>query len=182
MARNMHRKLFKWTYFYLVSGMFIPFNIIMLPLIKLLYATGLNSYVGLILGYVFYGLPANVFLTVGYLHSVPRELEESAVIDGATVWQTFWRVIFPLMKPINATITIFTMLNAWNDFMLPMLLIRDKSLMTLPLIQYAFQGQYNTDYGLAFASYLMALLPAVIFFLFAQRWIVSGLVSGAVKS
>jgi raffinose/stachyose/melibiose transport system permease protein len=181
-ARNMQRKLFKWIYLYLVSGMFIPFNIIMLPLIKLLYASGLNNFVGVILGYVFYGLPANVFLTVGYLHSVPRELEESAVMDGANVWQTFWRVIFPLMKPINATISIFTMLNVWNDFLLPMLLIRDKSLMTLPLIQFAFQGQFNTNYGFAFASYLMALLPALIFFLFAQRWIVSGLTSGAIKS
>ncbi|MFD0711989.1 carbohydrate ABC transporter permease [Paenibacillus sp. GCM10027626] len=181
-ARNMHRKFFKAVYYYLVSGMFVPFNIIMLPLIKLLHGASMNNFTGLILGYMFFGLSQNVFLTVGYLHSVPKELEESAVIDGASVWQTFWKVIFPLMKPINATISVFTMLLVWNDFLLPMLMIRDKSQMTLPLIQFVFQGQFNTDYGLAFASYLMALLPAVLFYIFAQKWIISGLTSGAVKS
>lgn len=181
-GRNMHRKPFKAMYFYFVSGLFIPFHIIMLPFIKLLSSAGLDNFMGVILGYVFFGLPQNIFLTVGYLQSIPKELEESAIMDGAGVLQTFWQVIFPLMKPISATISVFTMLLVWNDFLLPMLVIRSKSHMTLPLIQYAFQSQFNTDYGLAFASYLMALLPAVLFYIAAQRWIVSGLVAGAVKS
>lgn len=181
-ARNMHKKTFKAMYFYFVSGLFVPFTIIMLPLIKLLYSAGLNNHAGLILGYVFFGLPQNVFLTVGYLQSVPKELEESAIMDGAGIIQTFRKVIFPLMKPINAAISVFTMILVWNDFLLPMLLIQKNSQMTLPLMQFAFQGKFQTDYGLAFASYLMALLPAVLFYLVAQRWIVSGLMSGAIKS
>ncbi len=181
-GRNMHRRAFKVMYFYFISGMFIPFTIIMMPLIKMLNYAHLDNFTGIVLGYVFFNLPPHVFLTVGYLRSVPADLEESATIDGAGALYTFWKIVFPLLKPINATIAVFTMLGVWNDFLLPSLLIRDPNWMTLPMIQYVFQGQFMSDYGLAFASYLMAILPSILFYLFAQKWIVSGLTTGAMKS
>ena len=101
----------------------MPFPIIMLPVVKQTSLLGLDNQVGLILLYVVYGLSLNVFIYVGYLQSIPQELEEAALTDGASVWTTFWRIIFPLLTPINATIGILTCLWAWNDFLLPLVIL-----------------------------------------------------------
>jgi raffinose/stachyose/melibiose transport system permease protein len=181
-ARNMQRGFFKALYFYFVSAMFIPFPIIMLPIVKETTALGMNNKWGLIALYVVYGLAFNLFVYVGYIRTLPYELEEAAIMDGTTVWGTFWRIIFPLLIPIHATIGILTCLWAWNDFLLPLIILSDPEMATLPLVQYVFQGQFSTDYNLAFASYLLALLPMVIIYLFAQRWIINGITQGAVKA
>jgi raffinose/stachyose/melibiose transport system permease protein len=180
-SRNMDKRLFKALYFYFVSALFVPFPIIMLPVVKQTSAFGLDNHVGLILLYVVYGLAFNIFVYVGYLQSLPRELEEAAAVDGASVWTTFWRVVFPLLAPINATVGILTCLWAWNDFLLPLVILASPNAQTLPLVQFVFQGQFNVNYSLAFASYLMALAPMVLVYLFAQRWIISGVTRGAVK-
>jgi raffinose/stachyose/melibiose transport system permease protein len=180
-ARNMHRKFFKGLYFYFVSALFIPFPIIMLPIVKQTSALGLNNPAGLILLYVVYGMAMNIFIYVGYIRSIPKELEEAAIIDGCNTWGVFWKVIFPLLTPINATVGILTCLWAWNDFLLPLVILSDSEDATLPLVQYVFQTEFGTDYNLAFASYLLALAPMVIIYLFAQRWIIGGVVKGAIK-
>jgi raffinose/stachyose/melibiose transport system permease protein len=180
-SRNMHKRLFKSLYFYFVSALFVPFPIIMLPVVKQTSAFGLDNHVGLILLYVVYGLAFNIFVYVGYLQSLPRELEEAAAVDGASVWTTFWRIVFPLLAPINATVGIITCLWAWNDFLLPLVILASPNAQTLPLVQFVFQGQFNVNYSLAFASYLMALAPMVLVYVFSQRWVISGVTRGAVK-
>lgn len=102
-------------------------------------------------------------------------------MDGASAWGTFWKVIFPLLAPMNATVAILTALYAWNDFLLPLVILTNPADATLPLTQYIFQSEFSTNYNLAFASYLLAMLPLVIVYLIAQRWIISNVTRGAVK-
>ncbi|MEK8130314.1 carbohydrate ABC transporter permease [Paenibacillus filicis] len=180
-ARNMKQRFFKGLYFYLISAMFIPFQIIMLPVVKVTTDFGMNNIPGLIILNVVYGLAFNTFVYVGYIRSIPYELEEAATVDGTSTWGTYWKIIFPLLAPINATIGILSWLASWNDFMLPLILLGDPNSYTLPLVQYVFQGQFSTDFNLAFASYLLALLPMIIVYLFAQKWIINGITQGAVK-
>ena len=180
-ARNMHKRFYKFLFYYFVSAMFVPFPIIMLPIVKQTSAWGIDNLVGLIMLYVVYGLAFNVFIYVGYIKSIPKELEEAAIMDGASTWGVFWKVIFPLLAPMNATVGILTTLWAWNDFMLPLVILSDQDLATLPLVQYIFQSQFSTDYNLAFASYLMALAPMILVYIFAQKWVISGVTKGAIK-
>jgi raffinose/stachyose/melibiose transport system permease protein len=180
-ARNQSKRFFRFLYYYFISAMFIPFSIIMLPIVKQTSALHMNNPVGLIFLYVVFGLSFNIFVYVGYLRSIPNELEEAAAIDGCGVWLRFWRIIFPLLLPINATIAILTALWGWNDFMMPLLLLTDPADATIPLVQYVFRSQYQTDYNLAFASYLMALLPMLVVYIIAQKWIIHGITQGSVK-
>jgi raffinose/stachyose/melibiose transport system permease protein len=180
-SRNMKRKLFKGMFFYFISALFVPFPIIMLPMIKWAAFLHMDNRFGLILLYVVYGLAITIFLYVGYLRSIPQEIEEAAYVDGASVWTTFWKVIFPLLAPINATVGIITCVWAWNDFMLPLVILSHPDDRTLPLAQYVFQGQFTTNYTVGFASYLMALAPMLIVYLFAQRWVISGVTRGSIK-
>lgn len=180
-ARNMHRRFFKGLYFYFVSALFVPFPIIMLPVAKQTALLGLDNRAGLILLYVVYGLAFNIFIFTAYIRSIPNELEEAAVIDGASTWAIFWRIIFPLLAPMNATVGILTCLWAWNDFLLPLVILSDPGSATLPLVQYVFQSQFQTNYPAAFASYLMAMAPLLVVYVFAQRWVISGVTRGAVK-
>ncbi|MFC0272186.1 carbohydrate ABC transporter permease [Metabacillus herbersteinensis] len=180
-ARNMHKRFYKFLFYYFVSAMFIPFPIIMLPIVKQTSAWGMDNLVGLIILYIVFNLSFNVFIYVGYIRSIPKELEEAAVMDGASTWGVFWKVIFPLLAPMNATVAIITCLGAWNDFMLPLVLLSDRDMATLPLVQYIFQSQFSTDYNLAFASYLMALAPMIIVYIFAQKWVISGVMKGSIK-
>lgn len=180
-ARNMHRKPFKIMYYYFVSALFIPFPIIMLPLVKQVSLFGMDNPTGLISLYIVYGAALNVFIYVGYIRSIPLELEEAAIMDGCSRWGVFWRVIFPLLSPINATIGILTCLWAWNDFLLPLIILGNPEDTTLPLAQYIFQSEFGADYNLAFASYLLALSPMVIVYIIAQKWIIGGVVRGSIK-
>ncbi|MDR2381668.1 MAG: carbohydrate ABC transporter permease, partial [Bifidobacteriaceae bacterium] len=131
--------------------------------------------------YTVFGLSTNVFLYTAFIRSIPIALEEAALIDGASHWRVFWQVVFPLLGPMNATVGILTCVWAWNDFILPLAVLTDPSSRTLQLAQYVFQGQYNTDYTTAFASYLMAMAPLLVVYLFAQRWVISGVVRGSIK-
>jgi raffinose/stachyose/melibiose transport system permease protein len=180
-ARNMHRKFFKGLYFYFLAAIFVPFPIIMLPVVKETALLGLDTPVGLILLYTVYGLSFNIFIFVAYIQSIPIELEEAARMDGASTWGVFWKVVFPLLTPMNATVGILTCVWAWNDFLLPLVILSDPSAQTLPLAQFIFQGQFNTNYTVAFASYLMALAPLLVVYVFAQKWVVSGVMRGSVK-
>lgn len=180
-GRNMQRKGYRFLYFYIVSGMFVPFAIIMLPIIKQTALMGIDNRFGVILLYSIFFMPLNLMLYTGYLKNIPLALEEAASIDGASTFTTFRKVIFPLMKPIHATVAILTALATWNDVMLPLVLLAGTGQNTLPIAQLNFQSQFGTNYNLAFASYLLALIPILIFYIIGQRQIIKGVVNGAVK-
>lgn len=181
-GRNKARK--KWynlVYMYVVSGMFVPFAILMMPLVKQTAQMGIANIFGVILCYVVFYMPMNLMLYSGYLVNIPIALEEAARIDGATTFRTFWKVIFPIMKPMHATVAVITALSVWNDVMTPLVIMSGSGVNTLPLAQMSFQTQFGTNYNLAFASYLLALLPILIFYIVCQKQILNGVVNGAVK-
>ncbi|MBL0886437.1 carbohydrate ABC transporter permease [Myceligenerans indicum] len=180
-ARNLDRTFFRGAYFYLLAALFVPFPIIMLPLVKETALLGLDNQAGLVVLYTIFGLSLNVFVYTAFIRSIPLELEEAARIDGASTWAVFWKVVFPLLGPMNATVGILTCVWAWNDFILPLVVLSDPAARTIPLAEYVFQGQYNTDYTVAFASYLMAMAPLLLVYVIAQRWVISGVVRGSVK-
>jgi len=174
-------KFYSFVYLYIVSGMFVPFAILMMPLVKQTAMIGLANWVGVIVLYVVFYMPMNVLLYSGYLVNIPMALEEAAYVDGATTWQTYWKIIFPIMKPMHATVAVLTALGTWNDVMTPLVIMSGSGMTTLPLAQMTFQTQFGTNYNLAFASYLLALLPILIFYLVCQKQILNGVVNGAVK-
>lgn len=180
-ARHLRHPFFRTVFLLLMSALFIPFPILMLPVVNEAAAFGLDNQAGLILLQVVFALSFNMFLYVAFIRAIPIELEEAARIDGATTWQVFWRIVFPLLAPMNATIGILVFLHTWNDFLLPLVVLSDPAQGTLPMAQYAFQGKQNVSYGPAFASYLMAMAPVVVAYLFSQRWVLSGVMRGSVK-
>ncbi|MCI5845654.1 MAG: carbohydrate ABC transporter permease [Oscillospiraceae bacterium] len=181
-GRNMARKKgYRFIYFYIVSGMFVPFAILMMPLVKETAILGLDNRVGVILLYLVFYMPINVMLYSGYLKNIPMAMEEAAEIDGASTWKTYWTVIFPMMKPMHATVAVLTALGTWNDVMTPLVIMSGTEGTTLPLAQLNFQTQFGTNYNLAFASYLLALIPILIFYIICQKQILNGVANGAVK-
>lgn len=181
-GRNMARKKgYRFIYFYIVSGMFVPFAILMMPLVKETAILGLDNRLGVILLYMVFYMPINVMLYSGYLKNIPLAMEEAAEIDGASAWKTYWTVIFPMMKPMHATVAVLTALGTWNDVMTPLVIMSGTKGTTLPLAQLNFQTQFGTNYNLAFASYLLALIPILIFYVICQKQILNGVANGAVK-
>ena len=174
-------KFYKFVYLFIVSGMFVPFAILMMPLVKQTAQLGIANIVGVIICYVVFYMPMNVLLYSGYLTNNPVALEEAARVDGASTWRTYWRIIFPIMKPMHATVAVLTALGTWNDVMTPLVIMSGSGMNTLPLAQMTFQTQFGANYNLAFASYLLALLPLLIFYLICQKQILNGVVNGAVK-
>ena len=175
------RKSFRFIYLYIVSGMFVPFSILMMPLVKQTAHMGLGNRAGVIVLYLVFYMPMNVLLYSGYLKNIPEALEEAADIDGASTWTTYWRVVFPMMKPMHATVAILTALGTWNDVMTPLVIMSGTGQNTLPLAQLNFQTQFGTNYNLAFASYILAQLQVRIFFMICQKQILNGVANGAVK-
>lgn len=182
-ARNMKKRFYKLIYMYFISGMFVPFAILMLPLVKQASLFHMDNIPGIIVLYVVFNMSMNTLLYVGYLKNIPVALEEAAYVDGANTWTIFWKIIFPLLKPMHATVAIMTALSTWNDVMMPLVLLSGSSegATTLPLAQLLFQTKFGTNYNVAFASYLLALLPILLFYIFAQKWIINGVTNGAVK-
>ena len=180
-VRNWDRKLFRWSFFYLLAAMFIPFPVVALPQIQLTGLLGLDNPLGVAILHIAFAMAFNTLLFTAFLRTIPLELEESMRMDGAGTWRVFWRLILPLLGPMCATVGIFAFIQSWNDFMMPSLIISDPALQTVPVLQNMFQTQFSNNYNVAFASYLMAMAPAIIVYLFAQRWVMSGLTQGAIK-
>ncbi|MDE6908845.1 MAG: carbohydrate ABC transporter permease [Lachnospiraceae bacterium] len=182
LGRNKAKsKFYSFVYLFIVSGMFVPFAILMMPLAKQTAEMGLGNWVGVVLLYVVFYMPMNVLLYSGYLVNIPVALEEAAKVDGASTWRTYWKIIFPVMKPMHATVAVLTALSVWNDVMTPLVIMAGSEQNTLPLAQLNFQSQFGTNYNLAFASYLLALIPILIFYVICQKQILNGVVNGAVK-
>lgn len=174
-------KFYSFIYLFIVSGMFVPFAILMMPLAKQTAEMGLANWIGVILLYVVFYMPMNILLYSGYLVNIPMALEEAARVDGASTWRTYWKIIFPIMRPMHATVAVLTALSVWNDVMTPLVILAGSDQNTLPLAQLNFQSQFGTNYNLAFASYLLSLIPILIFYVICQKQILNGVVNGAVK-
>ncbi len=182
LGRNKAKsKFYSFVYLFIVSGMFVPFAILMMPLAKQTAEMGLANWFGVVLLYVVFYMPMNVLLYSGYLVNIPMALEEAAKVDGASTWRTYWKIIFPIMRPMHATVAVLTALSVWNDVMTPLVIMAGSGQNTLPLAQLNFQSQFGTNYNLAFASYLLALIPILIFYIICQKQILNGVVNGAVK-
>lgn len=181
-GRSMkNSKFYNFAYLYIVSGMFVPFAILMMPLVKQTAQLGIANRFGVILLYTVFFMPLNLMLYKGYLVNIPIALEEASRIDGASTWKTFWNIIFPIMKPMHATVAVLTAMSTWNDVMTPLVIMSGTGKNTLPLAQLNFQTQFGTNYNLAFASYLLALIPILLFYIVCQKQILNGVVNGAVK-
>ena len=182
LGRNKaHSKFYSFVYLFIVSGMFVPFAILMMPLAKQTAELGLANWAGVIILYIVFYMPMNIMLYSGYLVNIPMALEEAAKVDGASTWTTYWKIIFPVMSPMHATVAVLTALAVWNDVMTPLIIMAGSGENTLPLAQLNFQSQFGTNYNLAFASYLLALIPILIFYLICQKQILNGVTNGAVK-
>jgi raffinose/stachyose/melibiose transport system permease protein len=168
---------------YFILTLIIPFQAIMIPLVKTMRDFGMiDTRWGLILVYVALGTPIAIFLYQGYVKTIPYTLEESAIIDGAGPLTIFFRIIFPLLKPMTSTIIILQSLYIWNDFLLPLITITSDSLKTIPLgVAGKFFGQYAFKWNLGITAMLMASLPMLILYLVLQRHIISGVMRGSVK-
>ncbi|MCD7840922.1 MAG: carbohydrate ABC transporter permease [Lachnospiraceae bacterium] len=168
----------------MVASMVIPFQVLMIPLVSLyggIFGV-LNSRVTLILMHTGFSVSMATFMFHGAIHTnIPLELEEAALMDGCTRWQTFWKIVFPLLKPTVATVAIIDAMAFWNDYLLPSLVLGRKELYTIPIATQVFYGTYSTDIGMVMAALLLAMLPILILYLFLQRYIVEGVTSGAVK-
>ena len=180
-VRNGNWKLCTLMFSLMIASMVIPFQVLMVPLVSV-YGPVLNHRLTLILMHVGFSVSMAMFMFHGAIKTnIPLELEEAATIDGCSRWQTFWRIVFPLLKPTIATVGIINAMAYWNDYLLPSLVLKKKALYTIPIATQAFYGTYSTDIGLVMAALLLAMLPILILYVFLQRFIVEGVTSGAVK-
>jgi raffinose/stachyose/melibiose transport system permease protein len=170
-------------YSVLIASMAIPFQTIMIPLVKLAGNLHLSrSFIGLIIGYLGLGSAGNMFLSYGAVKSIPLEIEEAAVIDGCSQIRLYFKIIFPLLRTIILTFTIMNTFWFWNDYLMPQLMIGAiPAKRNIQMALRMFQGEYLVRWDIVLAALLLALLPPIIFFIFSQKKIVSGILSGAVK-
>lgn len=165
-----------------VAAMVIPFQSIMIPLVRVGSQIGImDSIPGLVICYFGFGVSLNVFLYHGFIKSIPIEVEESARVDGCSPYGVFWKIVFPLLKPMTVTVVLLNSLWIWNDFLLPMLVLSSPDLRTIPLATFSFFGQYTKQWDLALAALVLGVLPIVIFFLAMQKHIIEGITAGSVK-
>lgn len=170
------------TYIYFVAGLIVPIQLGLFPLYKEMHDLQLiNTYYGVILLYIAINLPFVIFLYTGFIKTIPRELEEAALLDGASPMRTFWMIVFPLLRPVTATVAITSALSTWNDFFIPLIFLQRDGMQTLPLAIFNFVGQFNNNWSLIFASVVISSLPLMVLFLILQRYFIKGIAAGALK-
>lgn len=175
-------KLNQYLFFLMVAAMIIPFQAIMIPLVKIYGSLSLlDNKWSLIYMYIGFGSPLAVFIYHGFIKSIPLELEEAALMDGCGRVQTFFRIVLPVLLPTTVTISVLNVLWIWNDFLLPSLVLTSSEQRTLPLSTFYFYGTYTVDYGPLMAGLVLTLLPVLIVYLFAQKYIIQGVMQGAIK-
>lgn len=181
LARS-RRKIYNFIYYIFLMGILIPFQCIMFPTYINLKAVGLmNTLTGFIIVRTGFQIGMCIMVITDFVRTVPVELEEAANIDGASIFRTFWRVVYPLMKPINVTMLVLNTLFSWNDFYVSVTILQSAQNRTLPLAQFVYRSESGVDVNQAFAFFTLCMLPVLILYLFSQRYIVSGIMSGAVK-
>ncbi|AFC27947.1 binding-protein-dependent transport systems inner membrane component [Paenibacillus mucilaginosus 3016] len=172
----------QYTFFLMLSSMIIPFQALMIPLVKIYGSIGmLDSKWSLIYMYIGFGSAMAVFIYHGFVKGIPAELEEAAMMDGCTRTQTFFRIVFPVLTPTTTTIAILNVIWIWNDFLLPSLVLVEPEERTLPLSTFYFFGTYTVDYGPLMAGLMLTILPVIVVYLFAQRYIIQGVMQGSIK-
>lgn len=179
----------KFIFLAFVAAMVVPFQIVMFPLLSwfrdITTVTGirlLRSFTGIIVAYIGFGMSQSIFLFHGFIKSIPRELEEAATIDGCRPVQTFYQIIFPILRPIHATVIVLNGIWIWNDYLLPLLILgKGNKVMTIPLAVSNFAGAYVKQWDLILTAILMAMIPIIVLFLVAQRSIIKGMVAGSIK-
>jgi len=175
-------RLSNLIFFMFVASMLVPFHSIMIPLTRVAKTMGVQgSTYGLALIYIGLGVNMAIFLYHGFVKSIPRELEESAQIDGCNEFQTFFQIIFPLLLPITVTIAILDFLWIWNDFLLPLLMLTDVNRYTLILSTNMLFGEYNKEWPLILSSLVLTAIPVILIYAFFQKFIMEGIAEGAVK-
>ena len=181
LARFSNR-FYKGLYLLFISGILIPIQCIMLPLYLNFFNMGLtNSNLGFVIARTGLQIPISILVVTSFVKTVPLDLEEAAKIDGCGRFSMFWRIVFPLMKPVNATQLVLNTLFIWNDYTTAVILLRKPEARTLILAQMAYFNEYTSELNLAFAFFILAMLPILLLYFCMQKYIVSGIMMGAVK-
>ncbi|MGG3470376.1 carbohydrate ABC transporter permease [Neobacillus pocheonensis] len=172
----------KIVYTFFIFGMLIPIHATLVPMFILLKNLGmLNSPITLLFPYIAFNLPISIFILTSFMKAFPKDIEESAVMDGCGIFRIFWSIILPMSRPAIATVIILNFIHSWNEFSFALVLINDPTLQTLPLGLASFAGQFTVNYGAQMAGLTMSMLPILIFYLFLEKEIVKGMTAGAVK-
>ena len=173
----------KIIYYLFVFSMIVPFQMVMYTMTYYAFELNLNNLIGIVFIYLGFGAGLSVFMFSGFIKSIPRELEEAATIDGCGPLKTFFLIVFPILKPTAITVAILNAMWIWNDYLLPYLVLGSGENKTLPVaIQMALTGGYgNKDTGALMAMLVLTILPIIILYLFCQKYIIRGVVAGAVK-
>lgn len=175
-------KVNRIIYYLFLFSMIVPFQMIMFTMTDICYRLGLNSVLGIIPVYLGFGSGLSVFMFSGFVKGLPREIEEAAMIDGCSPIKTFFYVVFPILKPTAITVAILNAMWIWNDFLLPYLLLGSTDKTLSVAIQLTMQGAYGAiDWGGFMSMLVLAIIPIVIFYLLCQKYIIKGVIDGAVK-
>ena len=179
---RVHNKGTTAIYMLCLFSMIVPFQMVMFPLSKLANMMKLSNPIGIILVYLGFGAGLAVFMFCGFVKSIPLEIEEAAMIDGCTPIQTFFQIVMPILKPTAITVAILNAMWVWNDYLLPYLVLDLKKYKTIPIvIQYLKGGYGAVDWGTMMAMLVLAIIPIIIFYVACQKYIIEGVVAGAVK-
>jgi raffinose/stachyose/melibiose transport system permease protein len=174
-------RLSSTLYYVLIFSMIVPFQMVMFTMSKMANILHLDNPIGIIVLYLGFGAGLSVFIFSGFIKSIPHEIEEAAVIDGCNPIQTYFLIVFPILQPIMITVAILNAMWIWNDYLLPYLVI-GSNYRTIPIAVQYLQGGYGSrDMGASMADLVLAIIPIVIFYLFSQKYIIKGVVAGAVK-
>jgi len=175
-------KTFYLIYMYFIAGIMLPFQLAMVPLYRLINTLHMvNTYHGAILIYTAINLPLTIFLYSGFLRSSPKELEEAAKIDGCSLFRAFWLAVFPVIKPVTATVAVLCSLSTWNDLIVPLLFLQDQSYRTITIALYMFVGEHVTNWALLFPGMVLSVVPLLLVYIFLQKFIIKGIAAGSVK-
>ena len=179
---RMHWKLSKAVYGTFLIGMMVPVYGLIIPLFSIFKTMGLlNNHLAVIIPQIALGFPMAIFIICGFMQSIPRELEEAAIIDGCSIFQCFVKIILPIAKPSIVTVAVVQFINVWNDLLLPRIFLTDSDKMTLPVGLTNFQAMYSTDYVGMIAAVIITIIPSIIVYIILHKQIMEGMVAGAVK-
>ncbi|WP_234123718.1 carbohydrate ABC transporter permease [Clostridium hydrogenum] len=181
MLERTKSKLSNIIFMIFVFSMIVPFQSVMLPLVKLMGQLNMLNMVGIVFMYLGFGSSMSIFLYHGFIKSIPRELDEAAMIDGCNKFQTFFYIIFPLLKPISITVAILNTTWIWNDYLLPSLVINKPNTLTIPLKTFFFFGEYTKQWNLALAGLVLVVIPVIVFYFIAQKYIIKSITAGSIK-
>lgn len=181
MLERTKTKTSSFILFLFIGAMLIPFQAVMLPLIKIMGTLKLLNIPGLMFAYLGFGASMSTFLYHGFVKGIPKELDEAAMIDGCSKSRTFWWIIFPLLKPISITVAILNTVWIWNDYLLPSLVVNGEETRTIPLQTFFFFGEYTKQWHLALAGLILAMIPVIIFYFTAQKHIIKSITAGSIK-